>query len=63
MEFILSIMFIISFVSVLIISARVIYLLKKLADSKYRNCAAYITLDQEQFDDLMFVIRELARMN
>ena len=59
MEFVLSIMFVISFVSVLIVSGRVIYLLKKLSDSRYRNCEIY--LNDDQFKELVDYLDELIR--
>ena len=59
MDFIFSVMFIISFVAVLIISGEVIYLLKKLIDSRYRNCE--ICFNEDQFKDLIYYLDELVR--
>lgn len=59
MEFVFSIMFIISFVTVLIVSFRVIRLLKEMVNSRYRNCDIY--LNEDQFRDLMDILDELVR--
>lgn len=63
MEFVFTVMFIISFVAVLIISCRVIHLMQKLANSRYRSCDVYVSLNEDQFETLMYVLNEITRMN
>lgn len=61
MEFIVQVMFLVSNVVIIVLSTRLISLLEKLSNSKYRNCS--ITLDEDQYDNLLFALRELARLN
>ena len=61
MEFLFVVMILVSNVVIIVLFANVIYLLEKLVNSRYRNCS--ITLDEEQYDNLLFALRELARLN
>ena len=61
MEFIIQVMFLVSNVVIIVLATNVIYLLEKLVNSRYRNCS--ITLDEDQYDNLLFALRELARLN
>lgn len=63
MEFLFVVMILVSNVVIIVLSSSVIYFLEKLVKSKYRNCSAYVTMDQDQFENLIFVLNEIARLN
>ena len=55
----LVIMFVVSIIVVLVVSIRVISILKRMANSRYRVCEFVITKDQ--YEDLMDILNEMSR--
>ena len=55
----LIVMFIVSLITVIVISVRVISILKRMSNSRYRVCEFIITKDQ--YDDLMDILNEMSR--
>ena len=53
------VMFVVSLFVVIVISVRVICILKRMANSRYRVCEFIITKDQ--YDDLMDILNEMSR--
>lgn len=54
----LAAMFVVSIIVVIVVSVRVITVLKRIADSRYRVCEFVITKDQ--YEDLMDILYEMS---
>ena len=54
-----AVMFVVSIITVIVISVRMINILKELSKSRYRNCD--FTISEDQFSDLMDVLYEMSR--
>lgn len=55
----LIVMFVVSIIVVIVVSARVISILKRMSNSRYRVCEFVITKDQ--YEDLMDILNEMSR--
>ena len=55
----LVVMFVVSIIVVVIVSCRIISILKRMSNSRYRVCEFIITKDQ--YDDLMDILNEMSR--
>lgn len=59
MIWLLVIMFVVSIIVLLVVSIRVISILKRMVNSRYRVCEFVITKDQ--YEDLMDILNEMSR--